>query len=245
MTQPFLIGESIRFGWKKLREHSGLMFAVVLTVLGLQLIQELANNMMSGVLYGLLSFALTIAGVIVGTGSTYIGLRLVQGHKAAYADIMPPPLLVLRVLGAQVLLVLMTLAVVGVALLLIFSVLYAFGIPINQFGLPAVSPGVQVVGGLLVACIGIAAAIGALYIALRYAFVQFAVLDGAGVIESLHKSTDMTAGVKLRLLLFWLAMLGINLLGLLAFVVGLIVSIPISMLAYAHVYDKLKHHRIH
>jgi hypothetical protein len=106
------------------------------------------------------------------------------------------------------------------------------------------------VSGLLIVLGFIALIIPGIYLLLRYSMVRFAVLElshaeGAhSITNSMRKSSAMTKGVKWKLLGFTLALIGLNILGALALVVGLLVTIPISAIAYAHVYLKLKgaHH---
>ena len=94
--------------------------------------------------------------------------------------------------------------------------------------------GLIIFGGLILLIIP------GIYFMLRYMFVRFAVLDGAGILGSLSSSAKMTVGVKWKLLVFGLAMIGLNILGALALMIGLLLTIPITMIAYAHVYDILK-----
>lgn len=77
-------------------------------------------------------------------------------------------------------------------------------------------------------------------LALMLMFGCYIVVDrGMGPIEALKESRRITAGSRWQLLGFILALIGINLLGLLALVVGLLVSVPISSLAFVHVYRTL------
>jgi len=71
-------------------------------------------------------------------------------------------------------------------------------------------------------------------------FVPYLVIDrGLGPIESMKESWRVTKGNKWQLFLLFLALIGINLLGVAALVVGLLVSVPITMLAAAHAYRTL------
>lgn len=71
-------------------------------------------------------------------------------------------------------------------------------------------------------------------------FAPYLVIDRAkGVIESLKESWHLTYGHKWQLFLLALAILGINILGALALLVGLLVSVPVSWLAFTHAYRKL------
>jgi uncharacterized membrane protein len=76
--------------------------------------------------------------------------------------------------------------------------------------------------------------------ALRYMFAQYIVMDKKlSISEALAESSRITKGHKGQLALFMLALIGINILGALCLIVGLLVSIPVSMLAFAHVYRTL------
>lgn len=76
--------------------------------------------------------------------------------------------------------------------------------------------------------------------AIRYQFYSYLIIDkGMSPKEALVKSKEMTKGKTLKLLGFGIILFLINLLGVLALVVGLFVSIPVSMLAIALAYKKL------
>jgi uncharacterized membrane protein len=77
-------------------------------------------------------------------------------------------------------------------------------------------------------------------LALGWMFSSYLIIDkGRGPLEAMKESWAMTKGHKWQLLLLVLALIGINILGLLALVVGLLVTVPVSMLAVVHVYRKL------
>lgn len=89
------------------------------------------------------------------------------------------------------------------------------------------------VGFLLLIVPGVIAALG-LY------FASYFVIDrGAGPIDALKQSWHMTKGHKWQLFLFSLVLVGLNLLGLLALVIGIFVTVPITWLAITHAYRTL------
>lgn len=103
------------------------------------------------------------------------------------------------------------------------------------FALLLVLLGVLTVLGLL--CL----IIPGIIISLLFLFSSFRVIDvKASVFDAMRQSARMTKGNLGGLFLFMLALIGINILGLLALVVGLLVSIPVSALALAHAYQMLK-----
>jgi uncharacterized membrane protein len=76
--------------------------------------------------------------------------------------------------------------------------------------------------------------------ALKFQFFSYFIIDRAlGPIEALRKSAAITAGAKWNLFLFVLLLVGINILGAIALLVGLFATIPTSMVAIAFVYRQL------
>jgi hypothetical protein len=100
--------------------------------------------------------------------------------------------------------------------------------------------GVAIVYGLMVTAGLLLLIVPGVYLAVRYGLAGFVVADGgADVPEALHRSSELTRGVRGRLFLFALAVLGVNLLGALALGVGLLFTVPVSVFASARVYRRL------
>jgi len=75
---------------------------------------------------------------------------------------------------------------------------------------------------------------------IMFQFCTYFIVDkGVGPIESLRNSAAATKGSKWNLFLFGLILGAVNLLGVLALIVGIFITIPLSMLATAYVYRKL------
>ena len=76
--------------------------------------------------------------------------------------------------------------------------------------------------------------------AIEFYFFDYLIVDkGLGPIDALEKSSEITRGVKWDLFIFDILVGIINLLGLLCLLVGLFVTIPVTMVATAFVYRKL------
>jgi len=94
---------------------------------------------------------------------------------------------------------------------------------------------------------GIAVMIGVLLlivpgviVSLMLLFYGFLIIDkGLSPIDALKASHLVTKGAKWQLFLFGLATLGLNIVGALCLLVGLFVTVPMTLLALAHVYRKL------
>ncbi len=77
--------------------------------------------------------------------------------------------------------------------------------------------------------------------AIKYVFVPYLILDtDKGVFGSLEASGKMTQGYKLRLFFNSLGFVGVNILGMLALLVGIIITVPVTTIAGAILYDVLK-----
>jgi hypothetical protein len=78
-------------------------------------------------------------------------------------------------------------------------------------------------------------------IGLMFAFAGFAVVDrDLDPMDAFRESQRLTEGVKGQLLVFVLALMGINLLGALALGIGLLITVPVSVLAATEVYERLR-----
>lgn len=91
-----------------------------------------------------------------------------------------------------------------------------------------------VLGGLIL-CI-----IPGIYWGVKYQFFGYFVIDQERTpTNALTRSGQVTQGIKGYLFLFNLAQLGILILGFLACVVGILVAVPINIVAHAYVYRRL------
>ena len=99
---------------------------------------------------------------------------------------------------------------------------------------------VAIVSSIVILIGLIALVIPGIIISLMWSLAPYLVLDQkSGIIESLKRSYHITRGHKWDILALVMIVLIINLLGLLALVVGLFVTIPVSYLAFARMYDLL------
>lgn len=91
-----------------------------------------------------------------------------------------------------------------------------------------------IVGGLILLIVP------GIIVAIALTFTLYLVIDkGLGPVEAMKESWRLTKGRRWKLFGLSLAIVGINLLGMLALFVGLVVTVPITMLATAHAYRVL------
>lgn len=95
--------------------------------------------------------------------------------------------------------------------------------------------------------VGIATVIGfvllivpGIIVAIVFGFSLYLVIDkGLGPIEAMKESARLTKGNRWNLFLLGVLLVGINILGFLALLVGLLVTLPLSVLAVIHAYRTL------
>ena len=84
-----------------------------------------------------------------------------------------------------------------------------------------------------------------IYFAIRYMFYHFVIVDtGDGPLDALRKSSQLTDGVKWELFAFWILIMLINWAGFSTFGITMLITWPLSSLAYAYVYRKLSSKQI-
>jgi len=75
---------------------------------------------------------------------------------------------------------------------------------------------------------------------IQFSFYAYLIVDkAAGPIEALKQSAAVTKGVKWQLFIFGVLFFCINILGALALLVGMLITLPLTMLAAVFVYRKL------
>jgi uncharacterized membrane protein len=100
--------------------------------------------------------------------------------------------------------------------------------------------GASILTGLVVWAGMILLVIPGIYWAIKFQFYGYFVVDQkCDPIESMRRSSRLTQDVKWKLLAFGIVLAIINAIGALCLFVGLLVTIPVTLLAYSSVYRKL------
>ncbi|MDO8618470.1 MAG: DUF975 family protein [Candidatus Daviesbacteria bacterium] len=106
--------------------------------------------------------------------------------------------------------------------------------PLINYAIASVLYGLIMIAGLILLIIP-----GIIW-AIKLQYYSYLIIDkNMGPIEALKKSWQITKGVKWQLFLLNILLVLINILGALAFGIGLFITIPTTMIACAKVYRKL------
>ena len=77
---------------------------------------------------------------------------------------------------------------------------------------------------------------------IQFYFAFYSIIDKEmGPIEALERSAVLTRGSRWDLFAFFIAVIFLNFLGALCFLIGLFITIPMSLFATAYIYRKLQH----
>jgi uncharacterized membrane protein len=99
----------------------------------------------------------------------------------------------------------------------------------------------SLVVGLLIGIGFILLIVPGIYLALKYGFAMLLTIDeGLGVGAAMERSSKMTEGRKMNLLGFMVVSLIINIVGAMLLGLGLLITIPVTMLAYTILYLRWK-----
>lgn len=225
MENNFSIKEAFLFGWLETKKKFWFLVGVVFIIFAVYNISALVVYLAGGSLKSLvflLSLAFFILGVLVEIGMVRMLLDIYDSGRTA-----------LKVLFFQ-----------HRFFIDYFIALFVYSLVISLFTVPGAVTvrdlliGRELEAGMIITLILMVPGIMA---AVIFQFFRFAIVDkGAGIIESFKKSAEITRGRRWKVFLFNLAVLGLNFLGVAVFGIGILISLPVSLLATAHVYRALE-----
>jgi len=104
-----------------------------------------------------------------------------------------------------------------------------------NFLLASILMGLIILGGFILLILP------GIYLAVRLQFVPILVADkGLAPIDAIKAGWELTRGKWMKVFVFDLLLIGLNILGALALLVGLLVTIPMSSVSFAYFYRKLQ-----
>jgi uncharacterized membrane protein len=222
------VGDCIRYAWETFKQRPWILIGGFLLAIVISSIPGLFGHHPEvgpdgkiiphpvTVLEVIASLVSVVVSIFVSIGLTTFALRAHDNIQAVSLGDLWNPAPFWRFLVAFLLMMLATALVVGAGLLI--AALFP--------------PALYVIIPALVVLLGIAS--------LGLNFVPYLIVDrGLGPVQAIYESWRITDGYKWQLLVLALALIGINMLGILALIVGLFVAAPISLIALAHAYRTL------
>lgn len=231
----FSIEESLEFGWKKTREHSRVLFFSLLAMFAVMVSQGLVDTAMLlndsasfAIVLGLAKGIFVLSMLAMSIGFVVIQLQILRRGKAPSLYALVP---------------MWDVVVRYTAVSLVFGAAFAVSI--------ALALGLFVLGNTLLMSLSVAQSLfgvlylgavcaAAVYVSIRFMFLNFVAVDTKGsVADMLSRSYALTRDMFWSLFALVVVIVLLNILGALLFGVGLLVTLPVSMLALGHVYLEL------
>lgn len=229
----FSIGSVFRAGWESWKLQPWLATGFYLTYLLIMVLPGLfslgvsSDHVFEGLLFGVLKFLIATFALM---GWVFVNIKMVESFPVKWADFFSPVGSFPRFLGGSLLYG--ALMIVG-AFLIFIPIAWAATFEQN----PSVaSPHHWIASGLL-----LVGTFLAFYWALIFCFWPYFVLDKQSpVISAFQESRSATHGHRLKLAGLFLLSMGLNLLGALCFLLGLLFTVPLTALIWAHAYKQLR-----
>lgn len=218
----FSVGESIKYGWRTVKAHLGLAVGstiIYLLLAGGSNFGDERGGKMEPAMGAFLLIAFVVS-IIIQMGYTKLMMKLHDGEETGVMELFRHYRLFWKYVWTYVIMALLIVLPIAAIAAIGFGALRGSG--------PAVFALV-----LIVVVLGI-------FLSLRLSFALYTVLDrGTFGFAPIKESWNMTKGHFWKLFLFFLAIIGVNIVGLICLVVGLLVTIPLSTVAFVRVYRAL------
>lgn len=229
----FKIGKVVSFGWERVKKKwKFLVIAqiVSLAVMGLtQGMLVLVPEGQVGLVVGL-TIVGTLVSMVVQVGWLGVALRIAAKKKVVYKDFIPQASVVWMVF-------LMGLTV-GIGMFLAWLLAGGVVITLGLLTAGLFKDMAWMWLGLVVAILALVAA--TVFVSVRIRLAQWVIVDRQiGPLEALVLSWKMTRGHVWKLIGLGLLLVLINALGAILLLVGLLVTIPLSLIVEARVYREL------
>lgn len=234
MHTSFKIKEAFSFSWNRFKANWRVLSG---TIAGAYLVNIIVSTLSRSAQHDIATISLwsivsVILGVMVAYAVTKIGLLEGKGVKVVWKDIFTRDLVIYLEIFALTVLVGVVLAFAVVAAMgagIVFSV----SVPYD------VSIAISVILGLM----------AIVYLSVVTKFAIYALVDGSDIVGSLKRGFNLVKGSFWKIVGLFVVLVGMNIVGAVALVIGLLVTIPMSIVIMGYVYHKLveahTHHTHH
>lgn len=224
--QQFNFEEIFSFAWSKTKQHAWflvcifIIYAIIMSAVRFVPVLEQVVGLM--IVLSILSMAHII----------------VRDHSFSFEDLFN------RLRSPNLVIKFMVLTVIYVAAVSIFIIPFiaALSVTLGAIFLNGFS---VLTGKLLMVLVStLALLIPGIFVSIRFKFYPFVLLENENmnVVDVAKHTYKLTCCAFWQLLGFFITIAVLNTLGFLAFGVGLVLTVPVSILAIAHLFRKLEHH---
>lgn len=226
IKQHFNFEEIFSFAWSKTKQHAWFLVCTFI----------IYSIIMSAVRFVPILEQLVV--LLVGLSLVSISLIIVKNESFSFADLFE------KLRSPNIVIKFLALTIIYIAAVSIFVM--PFIAEVVVFLNAIASNGFDVINSkhIMVLLTTILFLIPAFYIAVRFKFYSYVLIENEHlkVIDVIKHTEKLTHNNFWQLCWFFIMITVFNIIGFLAFVFGLIFTIPVSVFAVAHVYRKLAGH---
>ena len=234
MDKKINIGELISIGWNSTLKNFPYLLGLMGIVVGANIVFGIGSEFFKKAgFFPLLGYNILIAaiGIVIGLGLKKITISLIDGKKEAYSALYSHYNLIIRYFVANLLYSLIVALPIAIPLCLWLGSKFASSI----FGKTPIAT-----LNIAFILLGLAGLVFSILLYLKFMFFSYYIVDkNSDIIESLKLSNEVTKGEKMSLFLLSLILGLVNIAGALALGIGLLITIPLTMLAMAAAYRRL------
>ncbi len=223
----------ITSAWVTFKKHWKFIIPAVVTtgvlMAALQLLQKATeNNIVSSLITGLIS---VVIGIAITLGWSRVLLLLVRHQHADWNSFKTDPKHWFAFFLARLLY-----GLFAIVPMIVFSI--SLGLVIRMLFISSIT---SIPLFIITIILSIIAAILCIWIGIRFMFISFVAIDHPELTawKLLKKSGQITQGHVGKLFLLALLLVLVNIVGAIALIVGLLVSIPLSKIAMGYAYEQL------
>jgi uncharacterized membrane protein len=231
--------EAIKFGWQKMQQNFKFLLLVMILMMVVQGVQSGIGQLTQGdegamvVAAGLIGIVFWVINIVLALGMIKIALQIVDDNKPTFDDLLNNWDVIVKYFLTSIVYGLISFVAFIVGLLpaaILYGIMYATS------GSPTTMQ------TIIIAAVGaIMALVVTIYFSIKYQFAQyFTVSEKQGPMTAIKSSAAITKGEVGNLFLFGLLVVLVNIAGALVLLIGLLATIPTTMIATAYVFRKLQ-----
>ena len=225
--------EIIISSWNIIKDHLSLMIFIVIFILSLNILLSIVQDkLLSDITWQSILFIISAYLFQMGLnlGLLRICLNMINNEEVDFILIFSSFHMLIPYVLATILYILALLVAASPGLLLLITI-----VSVDLDNLSSIAGSIPAILSTIVMIVP------AIYLSIRLQFYEYFLIDEeCGVIESINKSANISKGHILELFILGAVLSLIILVSIIPMGLGLIISIPLSMVSISYVYLKLK-----
>ncbi len=229
----FSIREAFRFAWMKLKTSWKVLVPATIILLIISALFSRQPMGETSISMDILQFIWSILQIFISMGFAYIGIRIARNEEVGWKHFLVPKTRFWKYLGASILFALPIVLLFIVILAIFAGAFFAGGGMMSGLATIGTAAGIAFV---------VAIGLSLWYMSVFY-FYQYIVVDqNKKPVQALKEAARMTKGSRRKLVVVTILLIAFNVVGAILAFAGLIITMPMTIIILAYIYEKLRMH---